>query len=83
MSKVFLPFDLGTQRFPGDPYLEDIVDHPVLDIGSSYSGLRSDVQAWLSANCDGWHFDCYLGGGEYYLRFRSEEDATAFRLRWL
>lgn len=74
MIRVDLPFELGTRRLDGT------IDHPVLDIGSSYSSLRQDVQDWLSEHCP----ECGLGfDGGYHIEFRSEADATLFRMRWL
>jgi hypothetical protein len=58
-------------------------DNPLLDIGSSYSGLREDVNAWLVENLHPrWKFFFASNIGQYCLHFDNDEDFTMFLLRW-
>lgn len=60
---------------------ERVIEHPVLYIGSDYSGLKNEVREWLDQNCrGGWHFD--FNQHTYELKFYSQDDAMLFQLRW-
>ncbi len=85
MIKFYLPFSMG-KRGPVNPqtYLQEI-DHPVLDIGSSYTILKEEVRQWLNDTYGDdraqWRFSMATGG--YFIEFAQEEYVTAFKLRWL
>ncbi len=82
MIVVPLSFELG--KIVGvEPMTQtNVWDHPVLYIGSSYSGLLEEVREWLEANTTApWKFG--FNSRTYELRFESEQDAIAFKLRWL
>lgn len=82
MISVGLSFEQG--RIIGTDSITQthIWEHPVLDIGSSYSGLLEEVKAWLDTHCEGtWKFG--FNQRTYELQFELEKDATLFRLRWL
>jgi hypothetical protein len=82
MISVILSFEQG-KIIGSDPITMTYVwDHPVLDIGSSYSGLLDEVKEWLDTHCEGsWKFG--FNRRTYELKFELEKDATLFRLRWL
>ena len=84
MIKLELPFSMGTETI--DPLtLVAAHDHPILEIGSSYSTLRIDVYDWLVEQHGqraegGWDFK--FDGGNYCLWFKTEADRDWFILRW-
>ena len=80
MIAVPLSFNLGTVVWEHNG--EQVTEHPVLDIGSTYSALKDDVNLWLRRNCQGSY---KFGHNQrtYELRFDLQEDATLFVLRWL
>lgn len=82
MIAIRLPFSMGDIiRSPMNPFIEHVIDHPILEIGSSCSVLRSEVVDWLVENSGSYEFK--IEDGEHCLIFSSEADATAFKLRWL
>lgn len=79
--KIPLPFRLGKIVGHDKWSQAPIWDHPVLEIGNSYSGLKIEVCEWLDQNCQGnWKFG--YNNQTYELRFDLEVDATMFLLRW-
>jgi len=72
---------MGKTKPSSNPFYGDEIDHPILIIGSSYSVLCPNVAAWLEMNCDS--FDFRMEEGEYCLFFQYDEDAIAFKMRWL
>ena len=79
MIKIPLPFNIGPV-IVNPVTLEHVWDHPILNIGSSYSSLRPEVNEWLAKTCKSWSFG--YNGHTYELRFDKEEDAVMFMLRW-
>lgn len=78
---VKLPFSLAKTVIQNQCTFEtEYIDHPVLEIGSSYSCLRQDVEAWLTENNINYRF--YLDHG-YVIEFDSLPDATTFCMRWM
>ncbi len=74
-----LPIELGMHRV--DPFTFDVVvDHPWLEVGSSYSCLRADLKDWLDKHCVGYRF--YCGSKNYCIEFPNLQDLTAFKLVW-
>lgn len=61
------------------------VTHPILDVGSSYCVLKSEVRDWLettiSPEHDNWSFGINNNG--YYLDFCTETHYNWFAMRWL
>ena len=81
MIKLPIPFSMGTYGEPDPMTFEYEIDHPILNIGSSYSSLKDEVAEWLDAKFDkSW--SCEWGHDGAELIFESEEDMTLFLLRW-
>ena len=64
-------------------YME-IIDHPFLNISSSYASLKTEVADWLKDNfgLQGTDWDFTFTDGDYVLLFKSEEKKTWFLIRW-
>jgi hypothetical protein len=83
MIKLPIPFSMGTYGEPDPMTFEYEIDHPILNIGSSYSSLKDEVAEWLDANLGkSWSCEWDNYGAEYRMIFESEEDMTLFLLRW-
>lgn len=78
--RKYFPFSMGKTTYIDTFTLEPVIEHPILDIGSSYSMLKSHIEDWLDEHCTEW--DIGLEDGEYYIDFPTEEDVTLFLLRW-
>ena len=81
---MFLPFSMGTPGVTNPVTFEQDIQHPILNIGSSYSSIKPDIMEWLAATYGtrvqpGFDVDCE----EYYIDFPTEADVTWFKLRWL
>ncbi len=81
--RMYLPFSMGKVTHT-DPYtFEPIIEHPILDIGSSYSSIKPHIIKWLAEQ----HYNVLdivgIADGNYYIDFRTEEDMIWFKLRWL
>ena len=82
MIKLPIPFSMGTYGEPDPMTFEYEIDHPILNIGSSYSSLKDEVAEWLDATF-GERWKCVLSQrAEFTMIFESEEDMTLFLLRW-
>lgn len=81
-ARMLLPFSMGTYgRMDPDTY-ERPIDHPILDIGSSYSWVKEPIMDWLVETYDD-NFKIGFDGIDYYIDFLSEADLTWFKLKWL
>lgn len=82
MIKINLSFKLGKIIWEDQSTFEKVWEHPVLDIGNSYSALKVEVKDWLNEQCNGaWEFG--FNNSTYEMRFKSERDALLFKLRWM
>ena len=82
MIKVPLPFKMGTVVSYDPITFTNAIDHPILNIGSSYSCIKPEILAWLVNNFkEDWIFT--FDGTDYCLCFPNEKDATLFTLRWI
>lgn len=83
MDKILtLEFSRGKVVYRDPTTFEEIYDHPVLEIGSSYAALKFEVIKWLNDNYGSdWGFKFY--DGDYRLFFKSEEHKNWFIMRWL
>lgn len=80
MIKHFFPFSMGKTIRVDPASLEPYIDHPVLDISSSYSCFKFEVEMWM---CEKFP-KCQLGWDkEHYIEFETEEQLLEFVLRWL
>ena len=83
--RMQLFFDMGkvvhTDRFT----LEPVIEHPILDIGSSFSRVKQHIFDWLTVRYGVRAVGDMLGfaDGEYYIDFPTEADMIWFKLRWL
>ncbi len=80
-ARMMLPFSMG-KVVHTDPYtLAPVIEHPILDIGNSYSSVKSHIMDWLIDR----YGNCFCVGldGEYYIEFPTEKDMLWFKLRWL
>lgn len=79
--RMYLRPDMGKIIHTNPFTLEPVVEHPILDIGSSYCAIKSHILEWLHEQyCD------YTVGFEYgrnYIEFPTEQDMVWFKLRWL
>jgi hypothetical protein len=82
-ARLFLPFSMGRETVVDPVTFETEIDHPILDIGSSYSSVKYPIIEWL---VDRYGTNCSTGydgdAGQYYIDFPSEKDITVFLLRW-
>ena len=80
MTRFPLPFSMGrVTHF--DPFTyEKTIDHPILEIGSSFSNIKPEIELWLQEQ---FGDRCRNGfDGEYYIEFDNEQDLIMFALRW-
>jgi len=83
MTRLLLPFSMGTVVGVNPMTYEEQIEHPVLHIGSCSANVKQSIWDWLKEQySDG---ECRVGfdGSEYYIDFPSEADVTWFKLRWL
>ncbi len=79
--RMYLPFSMG-KTIHTDPFtFEPVIEHPILDIGSSYSVIKPHIEDWVDEHCP----DRAIGleDGNYYIDFPTEADMAWFKLRWL
>lgn len=81
MITVPLPFSLGTVVYIDPVTGEEIISHPVLDIGSSYSTLKQEIIKWLKVNSIEYTF--LYKSPDYIIIFTNEQEAMQFSLLWL
>ena len=81
MARLLLPFSMGSQVYAHPDTYEPTIDHPILDIGSSYSGVKTPILEWLQEKY-GDTASTGFNGDEYYIDFPTEADITLFMLRW-
>ena len=70
------------KRYVDSITFEEIYDHPILEIGSSYSTLKTEIRIWLNENF-GTNWEFTFSGNDYQLWFRTEAHKTWFLIRWL
>jgi len=81
--KLPIPFSMGIYSEPDPMTFEYDIDHPFLNIGSSYSSFKDEIKEWLNANLGKkWKCEWSNYEGEWVMFFESEEDMTLFLLRW-
>ncbi len=79
--RMSLPISMG-KVVHTDPFtLEPEIDHPILDIGSSYSSVKPHILDWLIKHY-GNNFSIGIDG-EYYIDFPTEKDLLWFKLKFL
>ena len=77
-----LPFNIGKLIHRDLVTFQETIDHPILDIGSSCSGLKEEVIYWLNQNIhSGWKFD--YQNHNYCLVFNDSGDYSKFADFWL
>lgn len=81
-ARLSLPFSMGTYGSVDPDTYEHSINHPVLDIGSSQSWVKTHIQVWL-VNHYGHDFTIGFDGNDYYIDFPTEADIAWFKLRWL
>jgi hypothetical protein len=84
MIRFYLPIEgMGITKGVDPNTYEPDMYHPILDVGSSYSSVKTEIMQWLAE---------YYGDDpeqrtgidhEYYIDFDTEADLTWFKLRWL
>ena len=64
---------------------EPEVVHPILEVHSSYSSIKTEIMQWLIEYYGDTPDDDVRVGfdTEYYIDFDTEQDLTWFKLRWL
>ena len=79
--RMLLPFEMGKVTSFNPTTFEETIDHPVLDIGSSWAAVKPEIREWMVDTFGFCHtgFDC----GKYFIDFESEADMAWFKLRWL
>ena len=82
-TRMLLPFTMGKTTHIDPTTYEPVVEHPILDIGSSYSAIKPHIMEWLREH----YGDRVSAGfdreqGEYYIDFPTESDVMLFLLRW-
>lgn len=84
MVRMHLPFSMGTPGVTNPVTFEQDIRHPILNIGSSYSSIKTPIMQWLAENY-GNKVNCGFDGEceEYYIDFPTEADVTWFKLRWM
>lgn len=84
MTRLYLPFSMAKQTVVNPLTFEpQIIGHPFLDIGSSFSTLHWHIRVWLDENMkDDYTFGFDNSQSEYFIEFKNEKDKTFFLLRW-
>lgn len=80
--RMYLPFSMG-KTIRTDPFtFEPVIEHPILEIGSSYSSVKSHILEWMAEQYD---IRGIVGSEDrgYYIDFPTEADMVWFKLRWL
>lgn len=81
-ARMTLPFSMGTYGLMDPVTYEQPIDHPILNIGSSYCLVKFHIIEWLD-DTYGDQVKTGFNGTDYYIDFPSEEDITFFKLKWL
>ena len=50
--RMYLPFSMGKTVNTDPTTLEPVIEHPILNIGSSYSSVKPHIQEWLIKHYD-------------------------------
>lgn len=81
--RMKLSFSMGKTTHIDPTTYEPVVEHPILDIGSSYSAIKPHIMEWLHEHY-GARFSAGFDReqGEYYIDLPGESDVTLFLLRW-
>ena len=81
-ARMLLPFSMGTYGPMDSNTRERPIDHPILDIGSSYACVKEPIMYWLVETYDD-NFKIGFDNNDYYIEFLTEADLNWFKLRWL
>lgn len=81
MIKMELPFSMGRVTSYNSFTCEETIEHPVLEIGSTFSFLKVEIRQWLMNTGKESKFE--YDGNNYCLWFETEQDKIVFILRWL
>jgi hypothetical protein len=81
MIRFPLPFSMGRVTSVDLLTYEQTIDHPILDIGGSFSNIKPEIGIWLREQ---FGDRCCIGfdNGGNYIEFENEQDVTMFLLRW-
>jgi len=80
--RMLLPFNMGKVITDFNAYsYEETIDHPVLDISSSFAIVKPEIRQWMVDTFGFCHSGCDCG--KYFIDFRTEADMDWFKLRWL
>ena len=79
--RMLLPFTMGKVTSANPYTYEHTIEHPVLDISSSFAIVKPEIRQWMVDTFGFCHsgWDC----GDYFIDFKTEADKTVFMLRWL
>jgi hypothetical protein len=80
--RLLLPYSMGSEVYVNPMTFEPAIDHPILDIGSSYSSVKQPIMQWC-AELWGNRVSMGFNGDDYYIDFPTESDLNWFKLRWL
>jgi hypothetical protein len=81
MIKMPLSLSMGKVVSYNPSTCEETIDHPILNVGSSFSFLKAEVRQWMSNRGHKYKFE--FDGNEYCLWFETDQDLLLFTLRWL
>lgn len=80
--RMLLPFSMGREVLTTHPFDTPYIEHPILDVGSSYSSVKQPIMAWCAEHY-GNRISMGFDGNDYYIDFPTEADVTVFKLKWL
>ena len=80
MIKLELPFSMGRVTSFDLMTHTEIIDHPILSIGSSYACLKEEIRTWMTNTGKDWEFR--FDGNNYCIWFETEQEKIVFILRW-
>jgi len=81
MVRMLLPFTMGNVTDFNKYTYEHTIDHPILQISSSFAIVKPEIRKWVIDTFGFCHsgFDC----GDYFIDFKTDEDMALFMMKWL
>lgn len=80
MIKFPMPLSMGANISTDFSTFQTTIEHPFLEVGSSYCCLKEEIRDWVTKTYGKCVFE--FDGNDYCLWFDNESDITLFLLRW-
>ena len=81
LTRYIINWEKGLRILGQHPVtFESELEHPILDISSSYSTLRQPITDWFATKQIDYKFG--FDGKGYYIDFYNQQDVALFVLTW-